>query len=184
MKKRYLALAACALALALTACGAQMAQARPAPLTAAEQKLVDLVSAGGKTKLFDIVLPEDASWLDVTQWTLTDGAWRGETAMGGVSGGRLCLRVNDTGTLVYASVGSATSRVETEPAAKLAEGHACTETWLTEPAALALDTETPLYLYVESADGTVEVFAPSAYETPEKLAGYARVTAVTVRPTA
>lgn len=183
MKKRCLALAACALALVLTACGAKTAQVRPAPLTASEQSLVDLVFAGGKTKLFDIALPAEAQWMDVTQWTLVDGAWQGETAMGGVVGGRLCLRVDEGGMLVYASVGSATARVETGPGAALPEGHICTETWLTEPAALALDTETPLYLYIESADGTVEVFAPSAYETPEKLAGYIRVTAVTVRPT-
>ena len=145
----------------------------------------DRVEPGGRTQLFDLALPAGAAWMDVTQWSLVDGAWQGEMAMGGVTGGRLCLRVAGRGELVYAAVGGASSRVESGPAfGDLPAGSGCTETWLTAPAPLALDTETPLYLYVESADGAVEALAPSAYETPEKLAGYARVTAVTVRPTA
>ncbi len=185
MKKQIFALAACALALVLTACGAKAAQVRPAQLTEREVQLVELVEAGDRTQLFDLALPQGATQLDIMQWSLVDGAWQGEMTMGGVAGSRLCLRVAGRGELVYAAVGGAASRVEGDLTfGELPAGSGCTETWLTEPAALALDTETPLYLYIESADGTVEVFAPSAYETPEKLAGYARVTAVTVRPTA
>lgn len=182
MKKRFLALAACA--LALTACGAKTAQVQPAKLTEAEQELVALVENSGRTKLFDVDLPEGTQWMDIAQATLVDGQWRQEMVMGGVPAGRLCLRVAGRGEVVYASVGGATSRMEGEPAGSLPEGSGYTETWLTAPVPLALDAETPVYLYIESADGSVEALPPSTYATPEKLAGYTRVTAITVRPTA
>ena len=52
MKKWFLALAACALALTLAACGGkQGAQVQPANLTKSEQVLVELVEAGGNTWL-------------------------------------------------------------------------------------------------------------------------------------
>ncbi len=186
MKKWFLALAACALALTLAACGGkQGAQVQPANLTKSEQVLVELVEAGGNTKLFDITLPEGAQWLDISAWTLQDGQWQDTSVMGGVPGGRLCLRVDDAGELIYASVGGATSRLDYGDIAPYdhAEGSAWTNSWLEKPAPLALDTDTPVYLYLESADGTLEAFGPDAFAEPEKLAGYARVTAVTIRPT-
>lgn len=186
MKKWMAILAALALALALAACGGKpAAQVQPAALTQSEQQLVELVEAGGNTRLFDIALPEGAQWLDIYAWTLQDGRWEGASAMGGVPGGRLCLRVDGAGELIYASVGGATARQEYGDIAPYdhAEGSAWTNSWLEKPAALALDTDTPVYLYLESADGTLEAFGPEAFAEPEKLAGYARATAVTIRPT-